>query len=341
MRKSSISRRAQRLDPSAPLPAPSSATERAVPGCPVARGSLPSRRALLTGALVTGGAAVLASACSGSAGSSSGLHFGAQKVAKLPQAGDDGAWNMIKGVAVTMDVQVMVKPVRATPFVKKVELKAVHDGTRIAFQVSWRDESAEDLTINVDGFRDAVAILLAPLTTDAAMRFMGTAASPATILHWKADWQRDVDRGYQDMEVAFPRSAPDYHPPLSPAIEPLGHVSVPGDYEASNATQWLPGYRVGNPISQPVKHSPVEKLTANGYGTLATLPTQDATGHGVWKDGGWKVMISRPLAASDPGEVNLEPGKEYTCAVAVWSGKDGDAGGQKSPSKDLLTLTIE
>ncbi len=324
-----------------PPPAGEAATpERPAPGCPVAHGRLPSRRAVLTGALVTGGTAVRAAACA-SPTLSTGTRLGAQKVAKLPETGDDAAWNMIKGVAVAMDVQVMVKPVRPTPFVKTVDLKAVHDGSRIAFQLVWRDDAKDDLTISVDGFRDAVALLLAPATSDPAMRFMGTASSPATILHWKADWQRDVDHGFQDMEVAFPRSAPDYHPPLAPGIEPLGRVAVPGDYEASNATQWLPGYRVGNPISRPGKQSPVEKLTATGWGTLATMPTQDADGHGVHRDGKWKVMIVRSLAASDAGEVSLEPGKEYSCAVAVWSGRDGDAGGHKTPSKELLTLTIE
>jgi len=235
----------------------------------------------------------LASACATSGELPAGDRLVAYRVETLPTVADHRLWGMIPGVGVRMDGQTMTTPTRAMSSVEQVDLCAIHDGERIAFHLSWWDSSCDDLTVPVSGFRDAVAVLLAPFTTDPAMRFMGTPDSPATILHWKADWQRDIDRGFQDLEAAFPRAAVDYHPPLSAGADPVGGVTVPKDYDEHNAKQWLPGYRVGNPISQPIKSSPVEKLIANGFGTLATLPTQDAAGHGVWSHGRWRVMMSR------------------------------------------------
>lgn len=96
------------------------------------------------------------------------------------------------------------------------------------------------------------------------------------------------------------------------------------------AREWLPGWYVGNPLSQPRKASPVEKLVAQGAGTLEQLPTQNAAGRGIWKEGGWRVAMSKPLRATDPREIALEPGGTYAVAFAVWQGAHGDRGARKS-----------
>jgi DMSO reductase family type II enzyme heme b subunit len=263
----------------------------------------------------------------------------AWQVPRLPGVDEPGSpiWDKTIRAGVALEAQKTTTPMKTTPAVKTVDVAALHDRKSLAVRLEWSDPQRSERTIRVDGFRDAVAILLGPQTSDAAVRLMGTVDVPVTLLQWKADWQRDIEKGFQGLEVEFPNATFDYYPPLTPGTS---DISVPDDYEAHNATQWMPGYRAGNPISQMEKQSAVEKLVARGFGSATTQPTQNARGHGVWKDGRWQVVIERPLQGVDDEEITLEPGQEYSMAVAVWSGAQGDAGSRKAPSKSLLTLLI-
>jgi DMSO reductase family type II enzyme heme b subunit len=97
---------------------------------------------------------------------------------------------------------------------------------------------------------------------------------------------------------------------------------------------------VGNPLSQPEKATPVQKLMGIGPGTLEPFPTQNAVGKGVWQDGRWLVAIGRPLTAADDGEIPLSPGKMYSLAFALWMGSAKDRGARKSITQ-LGRLTLE
>jgi len=263
----------------------------------------------------------------------------AWQVSRLPGVDepDSPIWDKTILARVALEAQQTTPPPKTTPPVKSVHVAALHDRNSLAVRFEWSDRARDDRTIAVDGYRDAVALLLGPATDDAGLRLMGTADVPVTLLQWKADWQRDLERGFQGIEVEFPNATFDYYPPLTPGTS---DITVPDDYEAHQATQWLPGYRAGNPVSQMTKHSPVEKLVARGFGSATTQPTQNATGHGTWRDGRWHVVISRPLEGVDDEEITLVPGKPYSMAVAVWSGAEGDAGSRKSPSKSLLRLDM-
>ncbi|MCZ7534953.1 MAG: ethylbenzene dehydrogenase-related protein [Acidimicrobiia bacterium] len=272
----------------------------------------------------------------------------AKRVDKVPIDDPDSSnWSKASAATIALDVQNMAAPMKAKPFVPTVEVKSLHDGTSIAFRIEWVDTERNELTVPCDGFRDSCAVLLLPKTENLGARIMGTAAEPATLLHWKADWQLDVDKGFQDLEVAFPNTAFDYYPPITQPGDPIERpdVVIPDSYEAVEGkvpgTVWLPGYHVGNPISNAKKTSSVEKLLAKGFGTAMTQATQDAVGKGVWADGSWKVVLAKPLAASDDLETALTPGSTYSMAVAVWAGAENDTGGRKSPGRDLLTLRLE
>ncbi|MEM1987254.1 MAG: hypothetical protein QW362_02545 [Candidatus Caldarchaeum sp.] len=83
------------------------------------------------------------------------------------------------------------------------------------------------------------------------VRFMGTRDNPATILHWKADWQVDMEQGFQDLEKAFPNVSTDYYPPLKDAV-PEGKPPRTVDV-AEKAVKWFPAINAGNLLSEPVK----------------------------------------------------------------------------------------
>ena len=254
----------------------------------------------------------------------------------VPTEEGSGAWKKAKAVRVALAGQQVILPLKPEPSVPSVEVRSLHDGGRVAFRLEWTDEREDDLSIKIDQFRDACGVLLGAYPASPTVWLMGAPDSPATILQWRADWQRDVDLGFQDLEVAFPNVAFDFYPPLVNAAHPL---KLPDAYP-KEARMWLPGWRVGNPLSQPVKQSPVHKLRAIGPGTLEAQATQDARGKGVWEDGKWKVVLIKPMKASDKDEMALSPGSTYSLAFTVWSGSDRDVGSRKSLTQ-LGKLTLE
>lgn len=245
-------------------------------------------------------------------------------------------WKKAKRAAVKLDGQQVATPLKLEPSFPSVTVGAVHDGETIAFLMEWEDEEEDTLSIKTDEFRDACGVMLGGQSGGTAVWTMGTADQPVTILHWRADWQKDVDDGFQDLEVAFPNVAVDFYPPLVNAEHPL---KLPEGYP-EEARMWVPGWHVGNPISTPVKTSSVQKLIGTGPGTLEALATQNAAGKGVWDDGKWKVALSRPLTAADENEVDLSPGAEHPLALTVWSGAASDVGSRKSLTQ-LGKLTLE
>lgn len=249
---------------------------------------------------------------------------------------ESGLWGKAKAQRVELLAQTVIQPLKSTTPLPWVRVRSLHDGENIAFLLEWDDPVANEHTIKIDQYRDACGVFLGPSGAPATLWTMGMPENPVTILHWKADWQKDVDAGFQDLEVAFPNAAFDYYPPLVGAQLPL---KLPDAYPVEARVR-LPGWHVGNPLSQPVKQVPVEKLRAIGPGTLEHLPTQNVTGRGIWKDGRWKVVLTKPMKAVDPEEITIEPGSTYALAFTVWSGADGDRGSRKSITK-LGQLAVE
>lgn len=294
-----------------------------------------SRRNILKGAAAGAGTIALA-ACAPDPYDGPGLYV--QHVAKLPDDDPDhSAWHTAPEKTIELGPQDMVLPQKLTPAVTSLRVRALHDGERIGFRLEWDDPDVNDLTVRVDDFRDACAVLLAPGAADEALRTMGSTTAPATLLHWKADWQRDVDQGRQGLDAVYPNRSVDTYPPLRDVAPADVDIT---SYREAGATEWLPGIHVGNPISIGQRTSPVEKAIAYGFSTTTTAPTQDAHGRGARSNSGWRVIVSKPLGAADDGETEIRPGIISTCAFAVWSGSAHDAGSRKSPSTTVHALNL-
>jgi hypothetical protein len=160
---------------------------------------------------------------------------------------------------------------------------------------------------------------------------MGQQAGALNIWHWKADWAADL---------AAWRDVQDVHPnmPLDASLPRLGTpapgVPVPPGFDT--------GAEVGNPRSVVARPSSVEDLNAVGFGTLTPQPPdrQEVQGASAWRDGVWRVVMSRDLAVPDPNDALLRRGSGTVAAFAVWDGARGDRDGQKSVSV-WLTLAFE
>jgi DMSO reductase family type II enzyme heme b subunit len=294
-----------------------------------------SRRRLVQGAAVGAGAVALAGCAVDHRVAGD---VAAARVRSVPLDPDHERWSRTPELEVALGPQDMALPLRLSPAITSVRVRALHDGNRIGFRLEWDDPDVDDLTVRVDDFRDACAVLLAPGPAVAEIRTMGTATTPATLLHWKADWQRDVDAGRQGLEAMYPNRSVDVYPPLwdvAPA-----EVDI-DSYRDHDATVWLPGVHVENPISVAGRTTPVEKAIAYGFSTTTTGRSQDAEGHGVRTERGWRVVITKPLEGADDGELSLDPRTRAACAFAVWSGAFHDAGSRKAPSIDVYSLAVE
>ncbi len=76
----------------------------------------------------------------------------------------------------------------------------------------------------------------------------------------------------------------------------------------------------------------VTDMTAMGFGTLTTQPQQDVKGKGVWNNGEWRVVFSRPLTNNDPQDAQFPAGKFQNIAFAVWNGSNSERGAMKAIS---------
>jgi len=78
-------------------------------------------------------------------------------------------------------------------------------------------------------------------------------------------------------------------------------------------------------------------MSAKGFKTLKPQTQQDVSAKGVWVDGKWTVVFSRPLLTSDEEDIQINPGTWTSVAFAFWDGKlvDGavkEKGSQKAVS---------
>jgi hypothetical protein len=200
--------------------------------------------------------------------------------------------------------------------VEGVVVRGVHDGQRIAFRISWRDESAEDEILGQETFSDAAAIELST-QKDPPLFAMGEAGVPVDIAYWKAAWERDL-AAVRDIDARFPNMAQD------PFARALGNSTELG----------LTARRAGNPQSLEQRATPVEDLVAQGFGTVGPpVPRTSAwKARGRWHEGFWDVVFVRSLETS-PDQVDaLAPGTHAFQAFAIWDGQARDRNGQKSVS---------
>jgi hypothetical protein len=232
----------------------------------------------------------------------------------------DPAWDGVAPVSVAMTGQLVTPPMLETPAFPAVRVRSLVDGSRLAVLVEWDDPTLDDSVLAVDRFADAAAMQIA-LGSGTSI-CMGQLAGGLNIWHWKADWAADL-AGRRDVDQAHPNMPDDVHFPTSesdPSLTDAGFLS---------------GQAAGNPRSGAALTSSVEDLSAIGFGTLTTQPPEAQNVHGAseYRDGVWRVVMSRALSDGDPNDAALRPGgPSAVVAFAVWDGSRGDRDGQKSVS---------
>ena len=266
-----------------------------------------------------------------------------QKTLRVPYAPEmipvDPAWNgwkRISAVEVPLLAQAIAQPWNLTPSITKLSVKAVHNGAWIAFHMTWKDAS-KDTVMYTDKFRDAVAIQVpveVPAKKGQPAVTMGQAGERVLILHWKADWQEDIDKNFQDIARLYPNAWMDWYPYVTG--EPPYDINI---WTNPEAQRYMTGWVLGNPRSQPLKRTTVEEQIAEGFSTLTTNDRQSSVGKGVYENGEWRVVVARPLVTGDANDPNWGVGKRTLMAFAAWDGAKGEIGSRKSFS-DWVNLQI-
>ena len=255
-------------------------------------------------------------------------------VRAAPAGPDDPAWSAAPVVEVPLVAQMGVPSALPAASVPSARLRALHDGQTIYFLVEWADQTRDAQAIRTDQYRDAVALQFGVGEAIPAI-CMGAPAGLANLWHWKADWQEDIDKGYQELPQAYPNFFKDYYPYAS-GTPPF---NVATDFASDAARAYLVGQAAGNPLSQTARKTPVEELLAAGFGTTTSKTVQNVAGRGIWSNNTWRVMFARPLSVSDPAAPVFAAGKTVSIAVAVWNGANKEVGSRKQTS-NFITLAI-
>lgn len=138
----------------------------------------------------------------------------------------------------------------------------------------------------------------------------------------------------ENREIGNTTSFPDGCGVLFPAVQfaPMAVMGAVG--MAVNAWYW-----------RADENGQGRHVLAEGLGTTRTLDYELVRGNGVYKDGRWKVVITRAMkvASTETDKpIQLEPGQNTGLGVAVWEGGHGERAGIKAISgDDWIKLDIE
>lgn len=232
---------------------------------------------------------------------------------------DEAVWKAAAVEPITLMGQPMITPRPAATTTARLEVQSVHDGKWIAFRFKWPAKTKAEAG-RLGEYSDAVAIMF-PVRDNAVPPpvFMGTTNNPVHIFHWRAQYQRDLERGKPEMRDLYPNMNPDMYPMEFKDPEAMKGIT-PEAREVFSS-----GRAAGNPQSFP-KHG-VDEIFAEGFSTSAVIENTESTASAEWKNGEWTVVIARALRR-ERGSV-LEAGGSTWAAFAVWQGAEKEVGSRK------------
>ncbi len=250
----------------------------------------------------------------------------AVRVERIPDNPDSGAWR--SAPAIDLHLMPLWWRYNRPEF---VTVRAVHDDKELAVLLMWADDTHDQTAIRPQDFRDACAVAWAPAGEDPPFFGMGEKGRFVNIWMWKSERQADVASGFHDLETQYPNIGIDSYPNLmkAPYEQPMRHALT-----LDSDPTYITGWGAGNIVSDPLRRSAAEDLSAQGFGTLKahSMKSQDVLANGVWSNGSYRVVLRRTLAAPNPSDIDLSKGNNFPIAFAIWNGSEGDRDGKKSVS---------
>ncbi len=225
-------------------------------------------------------------------------------------------WDAVSLHASKMILQDLVEPRLLEPSTSEVMVKAITNGSEIAFRLEWLDASQSDMP-GPRHFIDGCAVQLpSKVDPNVPAPQMGEVGKTVEISYWRADWQAIVEGRADNINAIYPNASIDHYPAEAKPLENNPQA------QAEAAARYAPARALGSRRSGP-REQPVEDLIAEGPSTLSPAPNPVSKGKGVKTPKGWAVVISRPLPA---GFSAVTPSQ---IAFAVWEGSHIEVGARK------------
>jgi hypothetical protein len=286
---------------------------------------LASRRAVLTGALVGALAWASRPLLPRVRAQEKPAAITAALVNLAPTEPDDPLWSGRSATSISLNPQNLVVPRVQEAGAKSIDIRALYDAERLSILIAWKDAGRNVNLGTVMQYRDGVAVQFPRNPSAGPTSFMmGVPGLGVSIYHWKSDWQfarlYDVDEAYPNMFACwYPYSG-----------VPAGGMAEATDYLTAGRKEYLTAAAAGNALSDPIVQEsigPVQKMRAEGFGTLEPSETQDGKGMGTWKDGEWRIVISIPRKQE---QFTFAEGSLVPLSFAVWDGSRSERNGQKA-----------
>ncbi len=254
----------------------------------------------------------------------------------LPANPKDAGWNQARPVYVGLT------PLWWTEArIEGLVVQALHNDEELALRLTWLDPTPDARAVKTEEFRDAVAIQFS-LSSDPPF-YMGDATQHGgvNIWMWKADREKNIADGYQDVDAAFPQRAVDLYDECPIRAKDMSLVDWPHGSITEHNSTYITAWGAGNLVSDPTLKTPVECLVARGPGTLTGKPAnvQVVQGQAVYERGVWMVQLRRTLElpcnhgeAAEPDERLFRAGDYLPVSFAIWDGSAGDRDGKKNIS---------
>ena len=221
-------------------------------------------------------------------------------------------WDAVSLHVSKMIPQDLVEPRLMEPSTPEVQVKAITNGSEIAFRLEWPDESQSDMP-GPRHFIDGCAVQIpAKIDPNVPAPQMGEVGKTVEISYWQAIVEGRAD----NINAIYPNASIDHYPSEAKPLENDPQA------QAETAARYAPARALGNRRSGP-RDQPVEDLIAEGPSTLSPAPNAISKGKGVKTPKGWAVVITRPMtngfSVSTPSQI----------AFAVWEGSHIEVGARK------------
>ena len=238
----------------------------------------------------------------------------------VPAAPNDAAWNAAPEHQAKLLLQDLVEPRLMKASTAEVRVRAITNGSEMAFRLEWDDKTQNDLP-GPARFMDACAVQVpAKLEANVPDPQMGMQGKGVEITYWRADWQAVVDGRPDSLKEMYPNASINGYPFEANSLE-KGSAA-----QQEMATRYAPARALGN-RRVGTRAVPVEDLLAEGPGTLAPASASGGAagskGKGVKSENGWSVVITRKLPNG------LAPGARTQVAFAIWEGGHQETGARK------------
>ena len=234
----------------------------------------------------------------------------------VPSEPADQAWRQAPEYRAALILQDLVEPRQLAATTPEVRVRAITDGSRVAFRLEWDDATANNLP-GASRFIDACAVQLPrKIEVNLPAPQMGETGRGVEIAYWNAAAQARVDGRGDSIKDLYPNAAIDHYPFEA---EPL--KKAPATQEAM-AVRYSPARAAGNQLAE-APTSPVQDLIAEGPGTLSPAPSSTSRGKGVRTATGWAVVIVREMPSGTMGTSRPQ------VAFAVWDGSKEEVGARK------------